>query len=454
MLLVAFAAWSTAYNLVAHWLPVAASARGVPAEQIGLLMSGGYAGAALVGAPASLLADRLGLRTVLLGVWALSAVAGLGLVLPAPLFLSLPAAMFFMATLGTLPVLSALTARWTPAGQERRGFGWLYTGGPLGLMLANGIGGLVAGYWSPAAPLWVALAGQVLATLAVVALPAPPGSQSGLAGRAVSPSGPAAGRPVLPSGPTGRPHPLSGAVSGALGAGAATGPPGAAVASHNHPSTSVPAPTSAHLPAPPARGGLALRLFLLAAAVGYGLLALPGSFTVLYASQYLHLHFMTGGLLHVGLGAAQLGWHLLLTRWPPPGVALSLGGRVTMQRGVAQALLVILAANALAGLLPVAVPAGWALAVSLVLRGSLYSLQAVAATLISQGSARGHSTPFTAAALAAGLAVAAASALGGLLYGWHPTLPLVVAGLAGAGGAVLVLLFIQQSEPGELRLTA
>jgi hypothetical protein len=153
------------------------------------------------------------------------------------------------------------------------------------------------------------------------------------------------------------------------------------------------------------------------------------------------------GLLHALPAGAQLLWLLLLTRLPP-GPDLPVAPGMRMPRGTVLALAVILGATGAGSLLPALLPGVWTLALGLTLRASLFSVQAVAAGLLSQGQRRGRTAPMTGAAFAAGLATAAASAAGGLLYRHGPDLPFLGAGIAGLGGALLgSLLLAVRPEP-------
>jgi MFS family permease len=376
LLLAAFAGWSTAFNLTQQWLPVVAWHRGAGTDQTGLLLAAGYAGAACLGL-LCLSADRFGLRRVLLLIWGIGAAAALALaVAPSWGFMLVPAVLF-LASSGAVPVLGALTALYTPAGEENRGFAWLFAGGPVGLLAAVTLGGWAAQHLSPAAPVWLAAATQVLATVAILFLP-----------------------------------------------------------DVNH--------TVEERKPDPSRSS---PLFLLAAVAGYGLLCLPNNFTVLYAGQHLGVRLDYDGLLHALPAGAQLLWLLLLTRLPP-GPDLPVAPGMRMPRGTVLALAVILGATGAGSLLPALLPGVWTLALGLTLRASLFSVQAVAAGLLSQGQRRGRTAPMTGAAFAAGLATAAASAAGGLLYRHGPDLPFLGAGIAGLGGALLgSLLLAVRPEP-------
>lgn len=406
LMLTAFGFWSTGYAFAVQWLPVVAVHRGATPAGAGAILAAGYLGAAGLGLPASLLADRFGLRRALLAAWAVASLGALWLALAPGWTQMLPAALLFMSGSGLLPVLGALTARHSAPGEEQRGFAWLFAGGPLGLLAGSLLGGWAAMRWQPAAPIWLAAAAQVLALAAATALPADP------AGAARGARGPAAvgPDPIVPARvPT--PHPKS----------------------------------------------PALLWLMLAAAAGYGLLMMPGTLTALWADRQLAIRLDTNGLLHAILAAAQLGWHLLLTRLlvrSKPEAPAAVFGPLRLSRSTVLVLTVIFLTTGAGCLLLALVPTAPALTISMALRGSLFSLQPLASAVLSQGERRGRSGPLAVAALASGVSTAAAGVAGGWLYQIHAAVPFVVAGSAAMAAAVLLTAMLALLPPARTEVPA
>jgi PPP family 3-phenylpropionic acid transporter len=163
-----------AYGVASPFLPAFVSARGLPAEDLGLVLAAGTA-VRLLSAP---LAGRAGdllqnLRLVLVLCVSLSAIATLGYLEASELRMFLVVTLFHAATLAPMPVLAdalALGNSTPPAGSGRKGFeyGWVRGSGSAAFIVATLISGQAIAAFGLDMIIW--LQAVLLATAAFAAL--------------------------------------------------------------------------------------------------------------------------------------------------------------------------------------------------------------------------------------------------------------------------------------------
>ena len=172
-----YAAMYAAFGVASPFLPALVNARGVPAAQLGLVLSAGTAVRLLTAPLAGRTGDVLqGLRVVLVVCTALAAAVTLGY-LPAHGFWPLLAlSLLHAASLGPVTILAdalALGAAAPPPGSGRRGFeyGWVRGTGSAAFILGTVLSGQAVSAWGLDVIVW--LQALLLGAAAVAAILVP-----------------------------------------------------------------------------------------------------------------------------------------------------------------------------------------------------------------------------------------------------------------------------------------
>jgi PPP family 3-phenylpropionic acid transporter len=172
-----YAAMYAAFGVASPFLPAFVSARGLSAEQLGLVLSAGTAVRLLTAPLAGRTGDVLqGLRVMLVVCTALAASATLGY-LPAHGFWPLLAlSLWHAATLGPVTILAdalALGAASPPLGSGRRGFeyGWVRGTGSAAFIVGTLLSGQAVSAWGLDVIVWLQALLLGAAALAAILVP-------------------------------------------------------------------------------------------------------------------------------------------------------------------------------------------------------------------------------------------------------------------------------------------
>ncbi len=172
-----YAAMYAAFGVASPFLPAFVSARGLPAEQLGLVLGAGTAVRLLTAPLAGRTGDVLqGLRVVLVVCAALAASVTLGYLPAHGLWPLLALSLLHAALLGPITILAdalALGAASPPPGSGRRGFeyGWVRGTGSAAFIVGTLLSGQAVSAWGLDVIVW--LQALLLGTAAVAAILVP-----------------------------------------------------------------------------------------------------------------------------------------------------------------------------------------------------------------------------------------------------------------------------------------